>query len=399
MNEPAPLATSNTPNPAGAMQPRVQDRSTGLRGGLQGKLVITFVFLLAVSLAASCWLFVSESRATFDRVTADQTRQLARTLAMASEPALGRRDAAELQRIGAELMKTRGLVGVAFFDAAGAALAVATLDPELERPGARFFEDPRSGSVKLDTPRRAWTPSLGNYVELAEPVMRPIQADGAANGSPGDVLGYVTVYASEGQIAASERAIAASVILIGAAAVLVCWPMMYLLVHRIFAPIRQLVAATNRIAEGDLNTNVDIDRPDVIGTLARSFNEMADRLRSNQRQLADANARLALANEQLATVNRDLEAKVSERTTALELANRRLSSEMADKDDFLRTVSHDLNAPLRNIGGMAAMLLMKHRSTFDPEVVHRLERIQKNVELESSLIGELLELSRIKTRR
>ena len=71
---------------------------------------------------------------------------------------------------------------------------------------------------------------------------------------------------------------------------------------------------------------------------------------------------------------------------------------MAEKEDFLRAVSHDLNAPLRNIAGMA-MMLMKKRNEFDDDVVHRLERIQKNVEVETDLISELLELSRIKTRR
>jgi signal transduction histidine kinase len=45
------------------------------------------------------------------------------------------------------------------------------------------------------------------------------------------------------------------------------------------------------------------------------------------------------------------------------------------------------------------MLLHKNREAFDEEVVHRLLRIQKNVEVETSLISELLELSKIKTRR
>src|SRR5205085_4930750 len=66
---------------------------------------------------------------------------------------------------------------------------------------------------------------------------------------------------------------------------------------------------------------------------------------------------------------------------------------------FLRAVSHDLNAPLRNISGMATMLLMKNREKFDEDIIHRLERIQKNVQVETDLISELLELSRIKTRR
>jgi signal transduction histidine kinase len=81
------------------------------------------------------------------------------------------------------------------------------------------------------------------------------------------------------------------------------------------------------------------------------------------------------------------------------MANKRLCSEIIEKEDFLRAVSHDLNAPLRNISGMAAMLLLKHREKFDQDIIHRLERIQKNVEVETDLIGELLELSRIKTRR
>ena len=45
------------------------------------------------------------------------------------------------------------------------------------------------------------------------------------------------------------------------------------------------------------------------------------------------------------------------------------------------------------------MLLARHREQFDQDINHRLERIQKNVEVETDLISELLELSRIKTRR
>ncbi len=48
---------------------------------------------------------------------------------------------------------------------------------------------------------------------------------------------------------------------------------------------------------------------------------------------------------------------------------------------------------------MTTMLLAKHKDNFDADVVHRLERISKNVQVESELISELLELSRIKSRR
>jgi signal transduction histidine kinase len=169
-------------------------------------------------------------------------------------------------------------------------------------------------------------------------------------------------------------------------------PLALALVHRVFQPIRQLVDATHKITGGDLDTQVAIHRPDVIGTLARAFNDMVIWVKTQQQDLASVNKKLHEAN-------RDLEAKVEQRTGQLETANKRLSAEIAEKEDFLRAVSHDLNAPLRNIAGMATVLLMKHREKFDEDIIHRLERIQKNVEIETDLIGELLELSRIKTRR
>src|SRR5205085_1159905 len=107
---------------------------------------------------------------------------------------------------------------------------------------------------------------------------------------------------------------------------------------------------------------------------------------------AGANYQLERANAKLADANRGLEEKVRQRTAQVETANRRLRSEIAEKEDFLRAVSHDLNAPLRNIAGMATMLLLKHRETFNEDVIHRLERIQKNVTVETDLIAELLEL-------
>jgi signal transduction histidine kinase len=71
---------------------------------------------------------------------------------------------------------------------------------------------------------------------------------------------------------------------------------------------------------------------------------------------------------------------------------------MAEKEDFLRAVSHDLGAPLRNIAGMATLITMKWRDQLPEEVLARLQRIQANVDMETGMIHELLELSRIKSQ-
>ncbi|MCK4601596.1 MAG: HAMP domain-containing histidine kinase, partial [Phycisphaerae bacterium] len=64
----------------------------------------------------------------------------------------------------------------------------------------------------------------------------------------------------------------------------------------------------------------------------------------------------------------------------------------------LRAVSHDLNAPLRNIAGLATIMMMKWPEELPEEAIARLGRIQANVDCGISLISELLELSHIKTR-
>ena len=87
---------------------------------------------------------------------------------------------------------------------------------------------------------------------------------------------------------------------VGCIAIMVALPVGYLVVRRIFGPIRELVAATRRIATGDLDAHVAVDRRDVIGVLARSFNQMVWQVRRHQQELAD--------------VNHDLERKVHERT-------------------------------------------------------------------------------------
>jgi signal transduction histidine kinase len=167
--------------------------------------------------------------------------------------------------------------------------------------------------------------------------------------------------------------------------VLLAVPIAGLIARHITVPIQRLAHGAHALAEGDFSHRVTIRRSDEIGELAEAFNRMADTVQAQRKDIEQINA--------------GLEQKVHERTAALERLNMKLHAEISEKEDFLRAVSHDLNAPLRNIAGMASMLVLKYKDTLEQEAVQRLERIQKNVEVECELINELLELSRIKTRR
>ncbi|HWE96982.1 MAG TPA: ATP-binding protein [Tepidisphaeraceae bacterium] len=360
------------------------------RVGLQGKLIFCFLIVLLATLGGSFWLLGRQGRTVFDRVAAEHAAEMARALGLASEAPLEHKNVPELARVAKDLLKHRDVAVVAFYDASGALLTLASPDPDLD---PAFLPDPTLYPREMMQPFHGSLPALGQYVRIVAPVIAFVP--GPKPGAPGAgsrVVGYVAVCLSQADTDAALHRARVSIGAFNLLVMLLSVPLVFWLVHRIFSPIRELVGAADKIAAGDLETKVAIHRPDAIGTLARSLNGMVVRVRAQQQELEEANRRLAEAN-------RDLEQKVHQRTAQLETANKRLSSEIAEKEDFLRAVSHDLNAPLRNISGMASMLLLKKREAFDEEVIHRLERIQKNVDVETSLISELLELSRIKSRR
>ncbi len=378
-----------------------------MRLGLQGKLISAFMLILSIALGSTCWVFVSQSNSRLEDIMGEQARQISAALALASKPSLEANEAGELRQIGQDLLKSRNILFVAFLDHNGAPIAMSSRDPDFSWDSLPFL---KHRTMALMQVYQEDAPVLGRYAVVTAPVLNvssPMQGHDVppAALTPGapeagtKLLGYVSVGISQASEEAQIRKINYWAVLLGVAVALVSLPFSYLLVHRIFLPIRQLVAATRSISAGDLRTTVAIDRPDLIGELARSFNDMVLKVKLQQDALNDANQSLAEANVKLAEANEGLENKVVERTAQLEVANKRLSSEITEKEDFLRAVSHDLNAPLRNIDGMTTMLLLKHKEKFDEDIIHRLERIQKNVKMETDLIAELLELSRIKTRR
>ena len=61
-------------------------------------------------------------------------------------------------------------------------------------------------------------------------------------------------------------------------------------------PIQKLAEGTNRVALGDYDVAIEIESQDEIGTLVRSFNQMAQDLMKNRRQLDSTNQQLVRRN-------------------------------------------------------------------------------------------------------
>lgn len=132
---------------------------------------------------------------------------------------------------------------------------------------------------------------------------------------------------SSGFETAEEQARQAIQVTVGAIFLIILFSILVgvLLGRSVIQPLKKLEDAAHRIGEGDLQSRVQIQSKDELGTLAQTFNRMAGNLQRSLRALM-------LAKEEAERANRL-------------------------KSDFLTNISHELRTPMNGIIGMTNFLL------------------------------------------
>ena len=190
----------------------------------------------------------------------------------------------------------------------------------------------------------------------------------------------------------------------------------FLVARFISKPILELAGMTEKIADGDLEARAEERGKNEIGTLAMSFNKMADNLvtairyrdieideRQKTQEDADRNA------EHLRTINVELEGKIEKLNNSrkamvfmvadVNRISRNLEAVNKELESFSYSVSHDLRSPLRALDGFSRALLEDYSDKVDAEGKDYLDRICAASQRMGQLIDDLLGLSRITRRK
>ena len=128
----------------------------------------------------------------------------------------------------------------------------------------------------------------------------------------------------------------------------------YVVVRLAIGPVRLAAETAERLADGQLDQRIPERGEDIIATLARSFNRMADSLQRQITQLADLS-------------------RVQQR--------------------FVSDVSHELRTPLTTIR-LAGDVLYDQRDQFAPTTARTAELLHTQVERFEDMLADLLEMSR-----
>ena len=141
------------------------------------------------------------------------------------------------------------------------------------------------------------------------------------------------------------------------------------LIRGIVHPVKYLADATGKVAHGDFDQKVSINKTDEIGSLTEAFNRMTQNLKQSQEKLQSQNLKLQKANKELESLDKA-------------------------KDDFLSLVSHELRTPLSSILLGSQMLLRGQVDSEEKKTAYIATIVEDSIRL-TRLINDVLDLSKI----
>ncbi|MEQ9485141.1 ATP-binding protein [Coleofasciculus sp. F4-SAH-05] len=233
------------------------------KGSLATKITLAMTTLVIVAVASVTMLSLRRQQETFRDELEQQADLLLDTLVVANQDSLYFLDVSFMKELMEELGEDQVLVAGQIYDKDGRVLADA------------YSRNVLAYGVKPD-------PLGKELVESNETVLK-WQADQLLAGKAVVLgrqrLGAVSVGLSTAPLKVKMAAVRNEGIAMGLAAAMVGTLVALLLSRSITEPLKQMTAATQHLAKGDLSQKIAIDTNDELAVLAGAFNSMTDQLR------------------------------------------------------------------------------------------------------------------------